>query len=158
MSVLVNEKTRVIVQGLTGREGTFHAEQMIAYGTNVVAGVTPGKGGTLHIEVPVFDTVAEAVRTDARQCLAIIFVPPPYAADAILEAHRRRAAARRLHHRGHSHAGHGARRRRASRQQDAADRPQLPRHHLARQVQDRHHARPDSQARATSASSAAAAR
>jgi succinyl-CoA synthetase alpha subunit len=84
MSVLVNEQTRVVVQGLTGREGGFHAEQMIAHGTKVVAGVTPGKGGTLHLNVPVFDTVAEAVKV-AHANVAAIFVPPPYAADAILE-------------------------------------------------------------------------
>jgi succinyl-CoA synthetase alpha subunit len=84
MSVLVNEQTRVVVQGLTGKEGSFHAEQMIAYGTKVVAGVTPGKGGTKHLDVPVFDTVADAVRT-ARTNVAVIFVPPPFAADAILE-------------------------------------------------------------------------
>jgi succinyl-CoA synthetase alpha subunit len=85
MSVLVNEQTRVVVQGLTGKEGSFHAEQMIAYGTKVVAGVTPGKGGTLHLNVPVFDTVADAVRM-AHANVAAIFVPPPFAADAILEA------------------------------------------------------------------------
>jgi len=84
MSVLVNEHTRVVVQGLTGKEGSFHAEQMIAYGTNVVAGVTPGKGGTNHLEVPVFDTVADAVKM-AHANVAVIFVPPPFAADAILE-------------------------------------------------------------------------
>ena len=85
MSVLLDERTRVIVQGLTGREGTFHAQQMIAYNTNVVAGVTPGKGGTLHIEVPIFNTVAEAARQTHANA-SIIFVPPPYAADAVLEA------------------------------------------------------------------------
>ena len=85
MSVLVDEKTRVVVQGLTGREGGFHAEQMIAYGTKVVGGVTPGKGGTKHLGVPVFNTVAEAVRETAANASAI-FVPPPFAADAILEA------------------------------------------------------------------------
>jgi succinyl-CoA synthetase alpha subunit len=85
VSVLVNERTRVIVQGLTGREGGFHASQMIAYGTKVVAGVTPGKGGTLHDDVAVFNTVAEAAR-ETHANAAAIFVPPPFAADAMLEA------------------------------------------------------------------------
>ena len=85
MSILVNEQTRVIVQGLTGREGGFHASQMIAYGTKVVAGVTPGKGGTLHNDVAVFNTVAEAAR-ETHANAAAIFVPPPFAADAMLEA------------------------------------------------------------------------
>jgi succinyl-CoA synthetase alpha subunit len=85
VSILVNEQTRVIVQGLTGREGGFHASQMIAYGTRVVAGVTPGKGGTLHNDVAVFNTVAEAAR-ETHANAAAIFVPPPFAADAMLEA------------------------------------------------------------------------
>ncbi|HEV2299550.1 MAG TPA: succinate--CoA ligase subunit alpha [Candidatus Acidoferrales bacterium] len=85
MSVLIDEKTRVVVQGLTGREGGFHAEQMIAYGTKVVGGVTPGKGGTKHLGVPVFNTVAEASRETGANA-SVIFVPPPFAADAILEA------------------------------------------------------------------------
>ncbi|MCC6159878.1 MAG: succinate--CoA ligase subunit alpha [Deltaproteobacteria bacterium] len=85
MSVLVNKNSRIVVQGLTGKEGTFHARQCIAYGTNVVAGVTPGKGGSDVDGIPVFNTVADAVKkTDAN--VALIFVPPFFAADAILEA------------------------------------------------------------------------
>src|SRR5579863_6042205 len=84
MSILVNEKTRLIVQGLTGREGSFHAEQMLEYGTKVVGGVTPGKGGTKHMGLPVFNTVADAVKA-TRANASVIFVPPPFAADAILE-------------------------------------------------------------------------
>jgi len=85
MSILVDKKTRAIVQGLTGHEGSFHAQQMIDYGTKIVAGVTPGKGGTKHLGVPVFDTVAEAVGETGANA-AVAFVPPPFAADAILEA------------------------------------------------------------------------
>jgi len=85
MSILIDEKTRVVVQGLTGSEGTFHAQRMLEYGTRVVAGMTPGKGGTTHLGVPVFNTVAEAVRAEGADAAAI-FVPPFAAADAIMEA------------------------------------------------------------------------
>jgi len=85
MSILVNKNSRVVVQGFTGREGTFHTTQMIEYGTNVVAGVTPGKGGITHLDRPVFNSVAEAVGKEGAN-VSIIFVPPLFAADAIIEA------------------------------------------------------------------------
>ncbi len=85
MSILLNEKTRVLIQGITGSEGSFHTKQMIEYGTNVVAGVTPGKGGTFHEQTPVFNTVKEAVKYTEADAAAI-FVPPAFAPDAIMES------------------------------------------------------------------------
>ena len=85
MSILVDRNTRLVVQGITGKEGTFHTRQMVEYGTNVVAGVTPGKGGTTHEDIPVFNTVADAV-SDAGANASVIYVPPAFAADAIMEA------------------------------------------------------------------------
>src|SRR5213075_1154340 len=85
MSILVDKNTRLVVQGITGKEGTFHTRQMVEYGTNVVGGVTPGKGGTTHEGVPVFNTVADAVKATGANA-SVIYVPPAFAADAIMEA------------------------------------------------------------------------
>src|SRR5881396_3747880 len=85
MSVLIDKSTRLLVQGLTGREGTFHAKQAAAYGTHVVGGVTPGKGGSTHEGWPIFDTVHDAVKETGANA-SVIFVPPPFAADAIMES------------------------------------------------------------------------
>ena len=85
MSILVDKHTRLVVQGLTGKEGSFHADQMLEYGTNVVAGVTPGKGGQTHLDLPVYDTVAQSVEKSGANT-SVVFVPPPFAADAVMEA------------------------------------------------------------------------
>src|ERR1700760_4062022 len=85
MSVLVNRDTKVICQGFTGAQGTFHSEQAIAYGTKMVGGVTPGKGGSKHLDLPVFDTVAEGLSKPGCNA-SVIYLPPPFAADSILEA------------------------------------------------------------------------
>jgi len=85
LSILVDKDTRAVVQGITGKEGSFHTGQMLAYGTKIVAGVTPGKGGTSHEGVPIFDTVADAVKETGANA-SVIYVPPPFAADAIMEA------------------------------------------------------------------------
>src|SRR6202000_484736 len=85
MSTLINKATKVICQGVTGAQGTFHTEQAIAYGTQMVGGVSPGKGGTTHVGLPIYDTVGEAVGAPGATA-SVIYVPPPFAADAILEA------------------------------------------------------------------------
>ncbi len=110
MSIWVGKSTRLLVQGLTGREGTFHALACRDYGTQVVAGVTPGKGGTTHEGIPVFDTVADAVRETGANA-SMIFVPPPFAADAIVEAAEAGVALDRLHHRGDPGQRHASRAR-----------------------------------------------
>ena len=106
MSILVDKDTRLLVQGITGREGSFHTAQMVEYGTNVVAGVTPGGGGKTVAGVPVFDTVAEAVAA-TRPNASIIYVPARFAPDAIYEAVDAGDPVRRLHHRGHPDRRHG---------------------------------------------------
>ena len=147
MAVLIDKSTRLLVQGLTGREGTFHAKQAAAYGTTVVGGVTPGKGGTMHEGWPIFDTVARSRREDGRQCVGHL--------RAAAVCRRRRDGSRRrghrcggLHHRRHPDARHDA-------GDDvpevpsrhAAGRAQLPGRHLGRQGQGRHHPRAHLQGR-----------
>ncbi len=141
MSILVDKNTKVICQGFTGNQGTFHSEQAIAYGTKMVGGTTPGKGGSIHLGLPVFDTVRQARKRSAP-------TPPPSMCrrpsppTPILEAIDAEIAADRLHHRRHSGAGHGQGEARFVGLQVAPDRSQLPRRDHARRMQDRHHARP----------------
>ncbi len=130
MSVLVDNNTRVVVQGITGKEGSFHARQCIAYGTQVVAGVTPGKGGQKMDEVPVFNTVKDAV-AQAGANTSLIFVPPAFAADAILEAAERRHQSHCLHHRRHSHPGDGQSGPAVGRHGHPPYRPELSRHNFS---------------------------
>ena len=106
MSVLVNNQSRIIVQGFTGKEGTFHASQMIEYGTNVIGGVTPGKGGQVHLERPVFNTVDDAVKREGADT-TVIFVPPRFAGDAIMEAAEAGDKGDCMYHRRNSSSRYG---------------------------------------------------
>ena len=138
MAILVDSNTKVICQGITGAQGTFHTEQAIAYGTKMVGGVTPGKGGSTHLGLPVFDTVHDAVK-DGRQRYRDLR-PASVRCGCHSRSHRRRNPADRDHHRGHPGHGYGEGQARARRLQVAADRAELPRGHHTRRVQDRHHA------------------
>ena len=146
MSILIDKNTKVICQGFTGKNGTFHSEQAIAYGTQMVGGVSPGKGGSMHLGLPVFDTVAEA-RAETGCDASVIYVPPAGAADAITEADRSGSAADHLHHRGHPGDRHGEGQARALRLEIPPDRAELPGRHDRGRMQDRHHARQYLQAR-----------
>ena len=139
MSILINKRTKVICQGFTGAQGTLHSEQALAYGTKLVGGVTPGKGGTKHLGLPVFDTVHDAVQATGATA-SVIYVPAPFGKDSILEAISRGIETRRLHHRRHSDPRHARHQGAPRGEPDAFDRPELSRRHYAGRVQDRHHA------------------
>ena len=146
MAVLVDNNTRLIVQGITGKEGTFHAKGCAEYGTKVVGGVTPGKGGTTHEGWPVFNTVADAVEQTGANA-TMIFVPPPFAADAILEAEDAGIPLIVCITEGIPTLDMVKVWAKLKNLEVAPHRPQLPRRHLARQGQDRHHARAHPQGR-----------
>ena len=141
MSVLVDKNTRVICQGFTGAQGTFHSEQAIAYGTKMVGGVTPGKGGTMHIGLPVFDTVREAVRETGADASAV-YVPPAFAADAILEAIEAEVPVVVCITEGVPVLDMVKVKRALCGSKTRLIGPELPGHHYARPVQDRYHAGP----------------
>jgi hypothetical protein len=149
MSILIDEKSKIIIQGFTGDKGTFHAKEMIDYGSNVVGGVTPGKGGSKHLGVPVFNTVKDAVDATGADT-SITFVAAGLRADAIMEAADAGIRLRLLDHRRHSGAGHDARQALPAALSEGAahddGRPQLRRHHQRRQGDARHHAGPHLQA------------
>ena len=141
MSILVNASTKVLCQGFTGSQGTFHSEQAIAYGTKMVGGVTPGKGGTRHLDLPVFNTVHEA-RAKTGCDASVIYVPPPFAADAILEAVDAEIPLVACITEGIPVLDMVRVKRSLTGDQTPADRAELPRRHHPRRVQDRHHAGP----------------
>ena len=130
MSILVNKNTKVLCQGFTGKQGTFHSEQALAYGTKMVGGVTPGKGGQLHLGLPVFNTMRDAVLETSANA-SVIYVPPAFAADSILEASDAGIALIICITR-HSSAGYAQRKSRAQSQRHQTDWPQLPRHYHTR--------------------------